>query len=144
MNAGLNEFKGIVKKKKHGEEFLFIRAVDGTHFKHESGYFHEVGHMDAAESFDKVSIVNKNSDSTWAYRGKYGIGVAPASEFEANPECDAKKATVSQARNRGKMGVAVSGPQVGLGVELEVPNPCAKCLLSDVLVVNYLWVRLIA
>ena len=102
MNAGLNEIKVMVKKKKHGEEYWYIRAVGGTHFKHESGYFHEVGHLNAEERFDKVLIVSKNTDGTWAYRGKYGIGVAPASEFKANPGCDGKKVTVSEGRNRGQ------------------------------------------
>ena len=64
MNAGFTEIKGLVKKKKHGEECWYIRALDGTHYKHETGYFHDVGHLDVAESFDKVSIVNKNTDGT--------------------------------------------------------------------------------
>ena len=64
MNAGLHEIKGMVKKKKHGEECWYIRAVDGTHYKHESGYFHDVGHLDVHERFDKVYIVNKSSGGT--------------------------------------------------------------------------------
>ena len=86
--------------------------------------------MDANERFDKVPIVNKNSDGTWAYRGKCGIGVAPASEFDANPECDGKKVMVSEGRNRGKTDMIVGEPKVGMGGELGSETDVFKRLLD--------------
>ena len=69
MNAGLIEIKGVAKKKKSGEEYWWIPAVEGAPYKHASGYYYEIGHKDANERFDEVAIVNKNTDGTRAHRG---------------------------------------------------------------------------
>ena len=44
--------------------------------------------MGIVERVDNVPLVSNNTDGTWAYRVKHGIGVAPAGEFEADPVCD--------------------------------------------------------
>ena len=84
----------LQKKKNHTEEYLFIQAADGAYYKHESGYYNEVGDLGVTERFDKVYIVNKNVDGTWAYRCKYGIKSASEHDFESDPVCGKKKVTV--------------------------------------------------
>ena len=57
--AGLTEIKCMLRKKKNFEEHWFIRAAYGMHCKHESGYYHEIGHEDVEGRFAKVAIMNK-------------------------------------------------------------------------------------
>ena len=107
-----------------------FQAEDGQRYKHDSGYYHEVDDTDVATRFDKVAIVNKNADGTWAYKGKCGISVAPADAFEADPVCDQKKITVKEGRNQGKTGVIVGEPKALPGTELGGDADRFKVLLD--------------
>ena len=130
INVGFSDLKGMVRKKRHAEEYWYIPAMDGTHYKHEPSYHHELGHLDATERFAKVAVLSKNTDGTWAYRCHTGIGVAPASAFQADPTCEGIQVTVNQGRNRGKTGVIAGEPKAPPGRELGGDTDVFKVLLD--------------
>ena len=132
MQIGIVELKGMVQKKKnHTEEYWFIQAADGAYYKHESGYYNEVADLGVTERFDKVYIVNKNVDGTWAYRGKYGIKAASEHDFLSDPVCGKKKVTVDTGgKTRGKVGVVVGEPKAAVGTELGSDTDIFKVALD--------------